>query len=266
MSFNKPNQGFRKHTSFQKPNQAEKHQAVYGIHAVSEALAAGKELNKVIIQNGETGPLLQTLLQQLKQSGIPIQYAPKTSAVFPTHKNHQGVMAYISPVAYYKLENLLPQLYEEGKVPFLMLLDRITDVRNFGAIARTAYCAGIHAIIIPETGSVTVTEDAIKTSAGALHHIPVCREKNMKTVMELLNQSGVLTVGMSEKGKQLLHQLDLTVPVAIIMGNEETGISNDVIKKCTELVRIPMDAGVDSLNVSVASGIAAYEVVRQRLL
>jgi 23S rRNA (guanosine2251-2'-O)-methyltransferase len=144
-------------------------------------------------------------------------------------------------------------------------LDRITDVRNFGAIARSAYCAGVHTIVIPDQGSVQVSEDAIKTSAGALHHLPICREKNMKTVMELLNQSGLVTVACSEKGKGMIHQLDLTVPVAIVLGNEETGISEDILKRCSEWARIPLDAGVQSLNVSVAAGIVAYEVVRQRI-
>lgn len=240
-------------------------QAIYGIHAITEAIAAGKEINKVLIQRGESGPLLQALSKQVRELGIPSQYVPRESHLFPSNKNHQGVLAYLSPVSYHKLENILPQVFEEGKVPFILVLDRVTDVRNFGAIARSAYCAGVHALVIPDQGSAQITDDAIKTSAGALHHIPVCREKNMKTVMELLNQSGLITVGCTEKGKSLLHQVDLTVPAAIIMGNEETGISDDIIKRCSELARIPMDQGVQSLNVSVAAGIAAYEVVRQRL-
>lgn len=240
-------------------------QAIYGIHAITEAIAAGKEINKILLQRGEAGSLLQSLIKQVRELNIPTQYVPKESHLFPSGKNHQGVLAYLSPVSYHKLENILPQVFEEGKVPFVLVLDRITDVRNFGAIARSAYCAGVHAIVIPDQGSAQITDDAIKTSAGALHHIPVCREKNMKTVMELLNQSGLITVGCSEKGKMLLHKIDLTVPVAIIMGNEETGIADDIIKRCSELARIPMEFGVQSLNVSVAAGIAAYEVVRQRL-
>lgn len=255
----------RKNNRFRTEKSAEKQQAIYGVHAIAEAIAAGKEINKVIVQHGETGTLLQNLLKQVRDLSIPTQFVPRESNLFPAGKNHQGVLAHLSPISYYKLELLLPQLFEEGKLPFILLLDRVTDVRNFGAIARSAYCAGVHAIVIPDQGSAQVNEDAIKTSAGALHHIPVCREKNMKTTMELLNQSGLLTVGCSEKGTQLLHQLDLTVPVAIIMGNEETGISDDIIKRCTSLARIPLEFGVQSLNVSVAAGIAAYEVVRQRL-
>ncbi|MES2689488.1 MAG: 23S rRNA (guanosine(2251)-2'-O)-methyltransferase RlmB [Bacteroidota bacterium] len=253
-------------SNFRAPKpDANKQQAIYGIHAIVEAIAAGKELNKVLIQKGEAGSLLQSLTKQLRDAGVPTQYVPKESNLFPSNKNHQGVLAYLSPVSYHKLENILPQVFEEGKVPFIMVLDRVTDVRNFGAIARSAYCAGVHALVIPDQGSAQITDDAIKTSAGALHHIPVCREKNMKTVMELLNQSGLLTVGCSEKGKGMLHQVDLSIPVAIIMGNEETGISDEIMKRCTQLARIPLDLGVQSLNVSVAAGIAAYEVVRQRL-
>lgn len=246
-------------------NSRPKQQGVYGIHAITEAVLAGKEINKVIIQRGEAGPLLQSLLKLLRERDIPTQYVPKESNLFPSNKNHQGVVAFLSPISYHKLDHVIPQLFEEGKVPFILLLDRVTDVRNFGAIARSAYCAGVHAIVIPDQGSAQVNDDAIKTSAGALHHLPVCREKNMKTVMELLNQSGITTVGCTEKGNTLLHQEDLTVPVAVIMGNEETGISEDIIKRCAHLAKIPMEFGVQSLNVSVAAGIACYEVVRQRL-
>jgi 23S rRNA (guanosine2251-2'-O)-methyltransferase len=244
---------------------ADNNKAIYGIHAVTEAINAGKELNKIIFQRGELGPLLQSLTKLARDLDIPTQLVPKESSLFPPNKNHQGVLAFVSPVTYHKLENIIPQLFEEGKVPFILVLDRITDVRNFGAIARSAYCAGVHTIVIPDQGSVQVSEDAIKTSAGALHHLPICREKNMKTVMELLNQSGLVTVACSEKGKGMIHQLDLTGPVAIVLGNEETGISEDILKRCSEWARIPLDVGVQSLNVSVAAGIAAYEVVRQRI-
>lgn len=252
----------QQHKPTPKPKE---HQAIYGIHAITEAISAGQDLNKIIIQKGEASPLLQQLLKQARDLNIPLQYVPKESSLFPSSKNHQGVLAHVSPINYHKLENIIPQIFENGEVPFILLLDRVTDVRNFGAIARSAYCAGVHAIVIPDSGSAQITDDAIKTSAGALHHIPVCREKNMKTTMELLNQSGLTTIACSEKGKQMLHELNLTVPVAIVMGNEETGIADDIIKRCTHLAKIPLEFGVQSLNVSVAAGIAAYETVRQRL-
>ncbi len=241
------------------------HTQIYGIHAVSEALSSGTELNKIIIQKGLRNPQTDEIMKLARQRGIPVQQVPRESNVFPHSRNHQGVIAIISPVSYYKLEDIIPQLFEEGKTPFILVLDHITDVRNFGAIARTAFCGGVHAIVIPEQGGAPVNEDAIKTSAGALMKIPVCREKNYKTVMELLNQSGIKTVACTEKGNKELPFVDLTEPVAIVMGSEETGISNEVIRKCAQLVKIPLEAGVSSLNVSVAAGIAIYETVRQRM-
>jgi len=258
---------YRNNNSLRKDFQAKNtsnQNFIYGIHAIQEAMEAGKQLNKLLVQRGEASVLLQALLKEARNHQIPIQYLPKESASFPSNKNHQGVVAQVSPISYFKLEQVLPTLFEEGLVPFIMVLDKITDVRNFGAIARSAYCAGIHALVIPEQGGALITDDSIKTSAGALHHIKVCRENNMKTVMELLNQSGVATIGCSEKGKSYIQHADLAVPVALIMGNEETGISDEVLKRCSQLVKIPLEFGVQSLNVSVAAGIAAYEVVRQR--
>jgi 23S rRNA (guanosine2251-2'-O)-methyltransferase len=237
---------------------------IYGIHALEEALDAGKTINKVMVTKGLKNELLEQVLKKARNKGIAVQMVPKESAVFPRQRNHQGVVANISPVAYYSLEDLLPSLFEKGIEPFIIVLDQITDVRNFGAIARSAVCAGVHALVIPKMGSVLVTDDAIKTSAGALLKIPVCREMNMKTTMELLNQSGVTTVGLSEKANKELPYVELTGPVALVMGSEETGLSLDVLKRCAMLTKIPMFAGVGSLNVSVAAGIAMYEVVRQK--
>lgn len=238
---------------------------IYGTHAVNEALSSGTELNKIIIQKGLRNQSIDDLIKTARKRGIPVQFVPKESAVFPVSRNHQGIIATISPVLYHKLEDIIPQLYEAGRTPFILVLDHITDVRNFGAIARTAYCGGVHAIVVPEQGGAPVNEDAIKTSAGALMKIAVCRERNYKTVMELLNQSGIKTVGCTEKGNKDLPFVDLTEPVAIIMGSEETGISNEVLRKCSVLAKIPLEMGVSSLNVSVAASIAVYETVRQRM-
>lgn len=240
---------------------------LFGTHAVLEALDSGTELNKIILQKGLTKSAeSEAIVKRAKALQVPVQFVPRESSLFPAGKNHQGVLAFSSPVTYHKLEHILPQLFEEGKTPFILLLDHITDVRNFGAIARSAFCGGVHAIVIPDSGSVQVTEDAVKTSAGALLKIPVCRENNMKTVMELLNQSGVTTVACTEKANKDLPFIDFTGPVAIIMGSEETGISNDVLRRSTQMVKIPMEMGVSSLNVSVAAGIAIYETVRQRMM
>jgi 23S rRNA (guanosine2251-2'-O)-methyltransferase len=240
---------------------------IFGIHTVLEALGSGKEINKIILQKGlQKSDEIEQILKVARNRHVPVQQVPRENSLFPYGKNHQGVLAFISPVTYYKLEHLLPQLFEEGKVPFILVLDRITDVRNFGAIARSAYCGGVHAIVVPETGAAQVTDDAVKTSAGALLKIPVCRENNMKTVMELLNQSGLTTVACTEKGNKDLPFADLSGPIALILGSEEDGISNDIIRRSSQITKIPMEMGVGSLNVSVAAGIAIYETVRQRMV
>jgi 23S rRNA (guanosine2251-2'-O)-methyltransferase len=248
---------------FSKP--VENPQAIYGIQAVMEALDSGIEINKVLVQKDIKNAHIDAIVNVCKKQKVPVQFVPRESSIFPGSKNHQGVVAYSSPVTYHKLEDLLPKLFEEGKVPFILLLDRITDVRNFGAIARSAFCGGVHAIVIQESGAAQVSDDAIKTSAGALLKIPVCRERNMKTTMELLNQSGIKTVACTEKANKDLQFIDLTEPVCVIMGSEEDGISNEVLRKCSVLAKIPLNVGVSSLNVSVAAGIAIYETVRQRM-
>jgi 23S rRNA (guanosine2251-2'-O)-methyltransferase len=239
-------------------------QLIYGQHAILEALLANRDINKVLIQQALKSEIISQIISKCKELEIPFQYVPKEKFSFLQQKNHQGVMAYLSPITFQKIEDIIPQLFEEGKTPFILVLDRITDVRNLGAIARTAYCAGVNAIVIPLTENALINEDAVKTSAGALMHIAVCREKNLKTTMELLNQSGITTIACTEKAKQNFNDLDLSIPIAIIMGNEETGISPDILKKCTEMAKIQLSFGVQSLNVSVAAGIAMYEAVRQR--
>ncbi len=237
---------------------------IYGLHAVKEALGAGTDLIKVQAQRGIQNPLFDEVISLCRKNDVPVTFVPREKFEFLRDKNHQGICAYISPITYYSLENLVPQLFEKGKDPFLMILDRVTDVRNLGAIARTALCAGVDAIVVPYTETAPVNDDAVKTSAGALLKIPVCREKHLKTTLEYLNQSGFTTVACTEKARHDFHKTPLTGPLAIVMGNEENGIGNDLIKKCTYLSKIPMDFGVSSLNVSVAAGIAMYEAIRQR--
>ncbi len=251
--------------SFRK-NPAKDENLIYGIHSITESIQAGKDINKILIQQGNKSELFSDIIKICKERSIPFSFVPREKFSFLTNKNHQGICAFVSPISYHSIENILPQLFEEGKVPFILILDRITDVRNFGAIARTAFCAGVHALVVPATDNAPVNDDAVKTSAGALMHIPVCREKNLKSTLEFLNQSGLKTIACSEKSKNNLHEIDLTTPLAIVMGNEETGISNDIIRKCNDLVKIPLSFGVQSLNVSVAAGIAMYEVVRQRVI
>ena len=238
---------------------------IYGIHAIEEALNSDKQINKLIVSKDLKNEQVDLLIKKAGALHIPVQFVPREAPVFPRQRNHQGVVAYVSPIAYHNLEDILPQIFESGKVPFILILDRITDVRNFGAIARSAFCGGVDAIVIPDSGAAQISEDAVKTSAGALLKIPVCREKNFKTVMELLNQSGVKTVACTEKANKELPFVDLTEPVAIILGSEEKGISTDILKRCAVSAKIPLEMGIGSLNVSVAAGIAVYETVRQRM-
>ncbi|MBD5221801.1 MAG: 23S rRNA (guanosine(2251)-2'-O)-methyltransferase RlmB [Bacteroidales bacterium] len=237
---------------------------IFGIRAILEAIEAGRVIDKVLIRTDLNGDLAQELLRAVKQNNILFQRVPVEKLNRITQKNHQGAIATLSPVAYHSLANLLPSLYEEGKMPFIMVLDGLTDTRNFGAIARTASCAGVDAIVIPERNSVSVTPDAVKTSAGALMSIPVCREKNILQAVRELQSNGVKVIGASEKASANYTLVEMNVPVAIVMGAEDTGISNDVLRQCDELAAIPIFGPIGSLNVSVAAGLMMYEAVRQR--
>lgn len=242
----------------------EKSDYIFGIRAVIEAIEAGKEIDKIMVKKDLQGDLAQELFAAARQVGAPIQRVPVERINRITRKNHQGVVAFVSAVEYYTLDALVPQLYEAGEVPFVVLLDGVTDVRNFGAIARTCECVGAHAIVIPARGSVSVNADAVKTSAGALHTLPVCRERSVLDAVKYLHDSGFTIVAASEKSDKNYTQVDYTAPVAIVMGAEDTGVSPAVLRYCDEMVAIPMRGNIGSLNVSVAAGVMMYEVVRQR--
>jgi 23S rRNA (guanosine2251-2'-O)-methyltransferase len=239
---------------------------VFGIRAVVEAIRSGKEIESLYVQRGIGGGLLNELKDLLIEYGITAQQVPIEKLNRLTTKNHQGVVAFISPIVYQKVENIIPQLFEEGKVPFILILDSITDVRNMGAIARTAECAGVHAIVIPAKGSAQINPDAIKTSAGALYKIPVCRHEHFLQTVKLLQESGLQLVCCTEKTKDTIYAPDYTVPTAIIMGSEEDGVRNEIIRTADYLAKIPMYGEIESLNVSVATGIILYEAIRQRQL
>ena len=243
----------------------EKDQYIFGIRAVIEAIQSGKEIDKLLIKKDINGELINELFALIKERHLVVQRVPVEKINRITRKNHQGVVAFLSAVTYYNIEEVVPVLFEEGINPFLIVLDGITDVRNFGAIARTCDCAGVNAIIIPERNSVSVNADAIKTSAGALNYVPVCREKNLVNVVKFLKSSGYKVVGASEKSSVNYTLVDYTGPVALILGAEDKGISNDLLKLCDEFVSIPEFGNINSLNVSVAGGVMIYEVVRQRL-
>ncbi len=237
---------------------------IFGTRAVIEAIQAGKEIDKILIKRDFQGELTRELFSLVKGTDIPMQRVPQEKLDRMTRKNHQGVIAFISAITYQKLEDIIPFLYEEGKVPFIVLLDGITDVRNFGAIARTCECAGVDAIVIPPKNSVTVNADAIKTSAGALHSLPVCKEKSITEAIKFLQNCGIRVIAASEKAYTNYTSGDYTTPVALVMGAEDTGVDINNLRICDEMVKIPLAGSIASLNVSAAAAILTYEVVRQR--
>lgn len=237
---------------------------IFGIRAVIEAVEAGKEIDKVIVKRELQGDLFKELSTVLKTHDIPMQKVPVERIDRFTRKNHQGVIAFLSAVTYEHIEDIVPFLYEQGIDPFILVLDGITDVRNFGAIARTCEVAGVNAIVIPQRGSVTVNADAVKTSAGALLKIPVCREQNLTDAIQFLKNSGVKIVAATERAARFYTEADYSGPVAIVMGAEDVGVSNDNLRICDELVKIPQFGTIGSLNVSVAAGVMIYEVIRQK--
>lgn len=237
---------------------------IFGIRAVIEAAEAGKDIDKVLVKRELSGELFKELQAVLRRYEIPMQKVPLERIDRITRKNHQGVIAFTSAVTYQKLDQIVPFLYEQGKNPLIVVLDGITDVRNFGAIARTCEVAGVDAIVIPARGSVSVNADAIKTSAGALHIIPVCRENSLKDAVVFLKDSGIKVVAATEKAAKNYTEADMSVPVAILMGSEDEGVSPEILRVCDELVRVPQFGSIQSLNVSVAAGVMIYEAVRQR--
>ncbi len=243
---------------------AEQTQLIYGIRPVMEAIRAGKEVDRIFITRNSEGELMIELKKLLVENNIPWQEVPLEKIHRITRQNHQDVVCFISSISYATVSNVLPGVFEKGETPLILILDRITDVRNFGAIARTAECSGVHAIVIPFRGAATVTADAIKTSAGALSTIPVCRENNLRDTLEYLRQSGLHIVAATEKGNANYYDADLSGPLAIVMGSEEDGVSNDLIRHSDELVKIPLFGKISSLNVSVACGVVLYEAIRQR--
>lgn len=247
-----------------KTRRPREKEMIFGIRAVIEAIDAGKPLDKILLRRDMSSSLAKELLVKLQGLTTPIQKVPVEKLNQFTDKNHQGVIAFISPIEFYNIEDLLPSIYEQGKVPFLVVLDSITDMRNFGAIARTCACAGVDAIVIPARGSVAINGDAMKTSAGALHSLPVCKVENMQVALDFLQKSGCMVVAATEHATADYTATDLTKPLAIVLGSEDTGIYPDNLRLCTHQVRIPMTGTIESLNVSVAAGVMIYETVRQR--
>lgn len=240
-----------------------RNQMLIGLRPLIEAIEAGKEIDKVFIQRGLQGEIMIEAKALIQKNQIAFQYVPLEKLNRISSKNHQGIIAFVSPVSFGNLDNIIVEVFESGQIPRLLLLDGVTDVRNFGAICRSAECFGVHAVIIPEKGSAQINEEAIKTSAGALYNIPVCRVKSTAYAVKQLQNSGIIVVACSEKTRKDTFEADLQNPICLVMGSEEDGVSSDVLKSADEIIRIPMTGKTSSLNVSVAAGIALYEITRQ---
>lgn len=259
--FKRPQNGDQPKKFYKPVVRPNKEDFVFGIQSVTETLRSEKEIDKLLI-NKEFGA--SEIEKIAKERGVPVQRVPLEKLNRVTKKNHQGVIAFVSSVNFSVLSNVVAETFEKGEVPLVLILDRITDVRNFGAISRTAECSGVHALVLPSRGSAQINGDAMKTSSGALNYIPVCRENDLYQTIEFLKDSGFQVVACTEKAEKFLYGPDYTVPTAIIMGSEEDGISESILSICDQKVKIPMSGKVESLNVSVATGVILYEVIRQR--
>lgn len=243
----------------QKENQ------IFGIRAVIEAIQAGKEIDKLFIQKEAQGELMRELFKLVKDKQISYSYVPVEKLNRLTDKNHQGVVATVAPISFYELEELISQVFESGKTPLFLMLDQLSDARNFGAIIRTAECTGVNGIIIPKHGAAPVNGDTVKTSAGAVFNVPICKVGHLKNAVFYLQSSGVKVIAATEKTDNNLYDVSMTEPTAIIMGSEDRGINPSVLKIVDEKAKLPMFGSIGSLNVSVACGAFLYEAVRQRL-
>lgn len=240
---------------------------IYGIRPLIEALREDKQIDKILLQSNLRSDNIRILKEEMRNCSkhIPIQYVPseKLNAI-SKGANHQGVIAYCSLITYSDLEQTVSHIFEQGNLPFIMFLDHLTDVRNVGAIVRSAECVGVDCIIVPNEGSARINMDAVKTSSGAILRIPICKSMNTKTTINFLRQSGIKIYSASEKADINYTNVDMREPLCIIMGAEDKGISKDITKMSDTLLKIPVKGKIESLNVSVAAGILMYEVLRQR--
>lgn len=254
----------KRHFKKLRPAAGTKAEVTYGIRAVEEALKAHKEIDKIVISTVADGPQYAGIFTMARQRGIPVQRVPREKLEREAKGNHQGIMAYFSAVVYQPLQEMVQNAYDQGREPFLILLDRLTDVRNVGAIVRTAECAGVDAVVVGTKGGAMLNADAMKTSAGALNYVPIAREADLLATVKTLQASGIQVIACTEDAEASLFEQDLTGPVAIIMGSEGEGIENVLLRAADKLVKIPMFGRLSSLNVSVATALITYEVVRQR--
>ncbi|MDX2248938.1 MAG: 23S rRNA (guanosine(2251)-2'-O)-methyltransferase RlmB [Bacteroidia bacterium] len=249
-----------------RERQKQPNNLIYGIHSVLEALEAGKPVDKIMIRQGNIHGRIGEIRSRAKDLQIPVQMVPDATIerICPPGSNHQGLAAFISAVEYQPLEEIILGIQERGETPLLLLLDSITDVRNFGAIARTAECLGVHALVVPAQGAAAINADAVKVSAGALHHLPVCRVNNLVDAVMLMQAYGIATIACTEKAEASIYDMDFRPPMCLIMGAEDKGISTTLLKRAGFLAQIPMYGKISSLNVSVAAGVIMAEARRQR--
>jgi len=244
----------------------EKENQIFGIRAIIEAIHAKKEIDKVFIQKDVNGDLMQELMKTMKRNNVNFSYVPVEKLNRLTHNNHQGAIATIAPISFANLEALVDSVVESGKLPLFLILDQLSDARNFGAIIRTAECTGVNGIIIQKQGSAPVNGDTVKTSAGAVFNVPICKVDHIKDALFYLQGSGIKTIAATEKTDNNIYDLSLNEPIAIIMGSEDRGVNPSVLKMVDEKAKLPMFGTIESLNVSVACGAFLYETVRQRQL
>jgi 23S rRNA (guanosine2251-2'-O)-methyltransferase len=237
---------------------------IYGIHPVAEAIKSGVFIDKVLVNKTLKGEGFQMLRELCKQNNIYLNRVPEEKIRRIIRKgNHQGVVAFVSPVEFYSLQEILPSLYEQGKTPFIIVLDRVTDIRNFGAIIRTAECFGVHAIVIPQKGAASVNQDVVKTSAGAVFNIPICKEKSLVNALKFMKDYGLEVYSATEKASSSCYEQTLQIPCALVLGSEGEGISEDILRLSDKHLKIPIVGSTGSFNVSVAAGILMYEIARQ---
>ncbi|MDR2813462.1 MAG: 23S rRNA (guanosine(2251)-2'-O)-methyltransferase RlmB [Prevotellaceae bacterium] len=250
---------------YYKQRKASPANLLFGIRPVMEAIQNGREIDRVLLKRGMEGEMAQQLATLLEERQIPVQRVPLEKLNALTQKNHQGVVAFASLIEYANLEEVIIGAVERGETPLALLLDGVTDVRNFGAIARSAECAGVHAIALPDKGAAQINGDALKASAGALNITPVCRVHSLHSAVRYLLSSGIQVVAATEKADKSLYSLDLTKPTAIVVGSEDDGVSPDILRMADEIAHIPLCGSIASLNVSAAAAVVLFEAVRQRL-
>ncbi|MBD79888.1 MAG: 23S rRNA (guanosine(2251)-2'-O)-methyltransferase RlmB [Crocinitomicaceae bacterium] len=237
---------------------------IFGLHPVQEALKANKTIDKILISRDLKGESVRMIRGLSKSNQVQVKQVPEEKLNRITRKNHQGIIAFISPVDFHSIEDLLPTLFSSNKDPLLLILDGVTDVRNFGSMLRTAECMGVDAVIMPARNSVAINADVVKTSTGAIYNIPICKEIHFGSVLQYISESGCKLIACSEKAKKELKESDLTGPIAIIMGDEGSGIDDKTLGRCNDHIKIPMSGKTGSLNVAVSTGMVLYEVVRQK--